>query len=160
MEKAANQLVEETQEAHDEVTNFSLEHLRDKLEYFDVKADFFENQNLILNKIINKMELKDKEFLKEEQDLSDKLLERAEVKKSLVNILKGLKNQRRVKKYKKNGTFIRINGFYHCPECLYETKRQSNFKAHMDAVHLKLKPWNCLDCTKGNCIETCNLRYF
>ena len=43
MEKAANQLVEETQEAHDEAINCSLELLHDKLEYFNVKADFFEN---------------------------------------------------------------------------------------------------------------------
>ena len=61
MEKAANQSIEETQEAHDEGINCSFELLRDKLEYLNVKADFFENQTLIFNEIINKVELEDKE---------------------------------------------------------------------------------------------------
>ena len=102
MEKAAYKLIEGTQEAQDEVPIFSLELLRDKLEYLNVKADFFQNQNLILNQIINKMELKDKELIKEEQELTDKLAERAEVKNNLVNILKSKKSHQKVKAHKKN----------------------------------------------------------
>ena len=116
-------------------------------------ADFFENQNLILNEIIHKVELKDMKLLKEEQELTGKLLERSKVKKNLVNILKSLKSQRKGKKYKKRDeTLIRVNGFYNCPECSYTTKWESNLKAHINAVHRKLKPWKCSDCTMGNCI--------
>ena len=132
MEKPANQFIEETQEAHHEVPNFSLDLLVDKLEYLNVKANFFENQTLIINDTIHKVEPADIELLKEEQELIDKLPEGAEVKKNLVNILKGLKNQRKARKHKKNDeTFIRIN-----------------------ANHRKLRPWKCSDCTKGKRIKT------
>ena len=69
--ESENQTFEETQEAHDEVANFSLELLQDKLEYLTVKADFFENQNLIIHEIIHKVELKNKELSKEEEELTD-----------------------------------------------------------------------------------------
>ena len=162
MEKPANQLIEETQEAQDEVPNFSLQLLQDKLEYFDVKADFFENQTLIFNEIINKVEMKNMELSKEEQKLTDKLAERAEVKKNLVNFLKGLKSQQQVKTYKKNDeTLFIINGFYHCPECPYKTKfHKTNLKRHINAVHRKLKPWKCSDCSKSKHIKTNYLKYF
>ena len=75
MENPENKLIEESHEAQDEVPNFSLEILRDKLEYYNVKANFFENQTSIFNEIINKVELKDKEISKEEQELTDKLAE-------------------------------------------------------------------------------------
>ena len=128
MEKPANQLIEETQETHDEVPIFSLELLRDKLEYFDVKANFFENQTLIINEIIYKIELKGMELLKEEQELTDKLAERAEVKKNLVAISKG---PQKVKMHtKKDESLISTN------------------------VHCKLKPWTCTDCTKSKRIKT------
>ena len=156
MEEAPNKLIEKTQEAHDEVPIFSLEHLRDKIEYFNVKANFFENQTLIFNEIINKVEIKGMELSKEEQELTNKLAERAEVKKNLVNILKGLKNERKTGKHKRNDeTLIRINGFYHCPECSYKTKWPRNkLKIHINAIHRKLKPWKCSDCTKGKRIKT------
>ena len=156
MEEPANHLIEETQDTLHEVSNFSLEHLRDKLEYLNVKADFFENQTLIFNVIICKMELKGMELLKEEQELTDKLAEKTEVKKNLVNILKGLKNQQKVKTNKKNDVnFIRTNGFYHCPECPFKTKwDRKNLKVHINAVHRKLKPWKCSDCNKGKRIKT------
>ena len=151
----ANQLIR-THEAHDEVQNFSLELLRDKTEYLGVKADFFENQTLILNQIIHKMEMKNKELSKEEQELTDKLTERAEVKKNLASILEGLKNQRKVKKHKKNDDdIIKINVFYHCSECPYKTKWKTNkLKLHINVVHRKLKPWKCSDCAKGKRIKT------
>ena len=162
MEKPENQIIVETQEAHAEVPNFSLELLQDKLEYINVKADFFENQNLILNQIIYKVELEGTELLKEEQELTEKLAERAEVKKNLVNILKGFKSQRKVKALKKNDeTFIRTNGFYQCPECPYKKKSKRNvLKAHINAVHRKLKPWKCSDCTKSKRIKMYYLKYF
>ena len=162
MEKPANKLFEGTQKAHDEVPNFSLELLRDKLEYFDVKANFYENQTSIINMIICKVELKGKELSEEEQELTDKLAERAEVKKNLVNILKGLKSQRKVKKHKKeNEAFIRRNGFIHCPECSFKTKWNRNkLKLHINVVHRKLKPWKCSDCTKGKQIKIYHIKYF
>ena len=150
MEDQAYKLVEETQGAQDEVSIISLELLQYKLEYLNVKADFFEDQTLILNEIINKVELKGIELLKEEQELTDKLAEKAEVKKNLVNILKSLKSQQKVEMYKKNDkTLIRTNGFYHCPECPYKTWKKNKLKVHINAVHRKLKPWKCSDCTKG-----------
>ena len=157
MEKPANQLIEGTPVAQDKVL-----HLRDKLEYFNVKGDFFEKQTLIFNEIINKVELKGIEISKEEQELNDKLTERAEVKKNLVNILNGLKSQREVKKHNKKNeeTLIRINGFYHCPECPFKTKWRSHFKVHIDAVHRKLKPWKCSDCTKGKHMKSFYLKYY
>ena len=162
MEKAANKLVEGAQEDHDKVReNFSLEFLQDKLEYFNVKGDFFENQTLILNEIIHKEELKEMELSKEEQELTDELVERAKVKKNLEKFLKELKNQRKVKMNKKNyETLIRSNGFYHCPECSYKTKwNSSNLKRHINAVHQKFKPWKCSDCTTGKRIKTYHLKY-
>ena len=161
MEGQANKLVEETQETQDEVPIFSLEHLRDKLEYFNVKADFFENQTLIFNEIINKMELKGMELLKEKQELTDKLAEKAEVKKNLVNILKTLKTQRKVNKHKKKDeNFIRTNGFYHCPECHYKTKwTRYHLKVHINEVHRKLKPWKCSDCTECKLLTLLILNY-
>ena len=156
MDKAENKLVEGAQEAHDKVPNFSLELLQNKLEYINVKADFFENQNLILNEIIHKVELKGMELLKEEQELTEKLTKEAEVKKNLVKILEGLQNQRKVKTHRKNDEIlIKINGFYHCPECSYKTKWTRYYlKAHINAVHRKLKPWKCSDCAKGKRIKT------
>ena len=106
--------------------------------------------------------MKNNEISKEEQELTDKLAERAEMKKNLVNILKGLKNQREVKKHKKNNeTFIRINGFYHCSECPFKTKFQkADLKRHINAVHRKVKPWKCSDCNKGKRMKSCYLKYF
>ena len=155
MEASKNQFYKDTQEAHDD----NLEVLRDKIEYLDVKSDFFENQTFIINEIIYKIELKEKELLKEEQEMTDKLVEGAKVKKNLVNILKDLKNQQQVNIHDKkdDGTFIKINGFYHCPECPYKTNfRKYQLKNHINAVHRKLKPYKCTKCTKGKFLNTCN----
>ena len=161
MEGRANQLIEETQEAHGNVPSFSLELLREKLEYLDVKADFFENQTVLINEIIHKAELKNLELFQEEQELTEKFKEGTEVKKNLVNILNGFKNQR-VKTHKKDDiTLMRINGFYYCPECPYQTKwDRSNLKLHINAVHRKLKPWKCSDCTKGKLFNAFKLNFF
>ena len=145
MNEPANQSFEGAQEAHDEVFNFSLELSRYKIEYFDIA------------------ELKDEELLKVEQELTDKLVESVEVNKNLDNILStSLKNQQEVKEpEKKDETFIRINGLYHCPECLFETKSVRRvLKLHINVVHRKLKPFNCSECTKGKRIKTYHLKYF
>ena len=57
-------------------------------------------------------------------------------------------------------TLIKTNGFYHCSECLYETELEKSLKVHINAVHRKLKPWKCSDCTKGKQIKTDQLKYF
>ena len=162
MEESVSQLIDETQEAQDEVPNFTLEHLRNKLEYFNVKANFFENQTSILNEIIHKVELKGMELSKEEQQLTDKLAEKAEVKKNLVNILKSMKIQQKVKTNKKNDeTLTKINGFYNCPECPYKTKwTRNHIKLHINAVHRKLKPLKCSVCNKGKGIKTNHSKSF
>ena len=152
----ANQSLEATQEAHDDVPNVSLKLLRDKIEYSDVKADFSGNQTILNKEIMHDMELKDKE-LKEEQESTDKLEERAELEKNLVIFVK---NPQNVKEHKKgDDTFIRTNGCYHCPECDYETKWSRNhLKIYINAIHRKLKPWKCSDCTKG--IKTYHFKYY
>ena len=156
----ANQLIEKAQETHD-VTNLSFWLLRDKIENFDVKADLFEKITLILNEIIHKIELKNKELLQEEQKLTEKLAERTEVKKNLVNILNGFKNQRATTHKKDDITLMRINGFYYCPECPYQTKwDRSTLKVHINAVHRKHKPWNCSDCTKCKLFMAFRLNIF
>ena len=157
MDNPAHQSIEGTQEAYDDVADSSLELFRDKIECVDVKVEIFENQTLIINEIIHKRELKDKE----EQESTDKLVKRAEKRKNLANILKGLKIQPQVKEHKKRDEiFIRINGFYNCPDCHYETNRQSNLKVHMDAVHLKLKPFKCSDCCKCKRVKFYYIKYF
>ena len=161
MAEPTNPLVKGTQEAHKEVPNSSLSLLQDNLEYFGVRANFF-NETLIINEIVNKVELKDKDLPKEEQELTDKFEEKAEVNKNLVNILKEPKSQQKVETNIKNDeTFIRTNGFYHCPECKYKTKWcMDNLKAHINAVHRQLKPFECSDCTKSKRIKTYHLKYF
>ena len=157
MDEPANLSIGGTQEAHEDAPNFSLKLLRDQIEYVDVNLEIFENQTLIINEINHKRQLKDKE----EQGSTDKLVKRAKKRKNLANILKGLKSQPQAKEHKKRDeTFIRINGFYHCPDCLYETNRQSNLKFHMAAVHLKLKPWECSDCCKSTRMKSYYLKYF
>ena len=108
------------------------------------------------------MELNNKGISKEEQELTDKFAERAEVKTNLLNILKCLKSQRKVKKHKKNDeTFIRTNGFYNCLECPYKTKwHYSALQNHINIVHPKLKPWKCLDCNKGKRIKNYYFKHF
>ena len=158
MEVRANQLIEKTQKALGDVPSFSLELLREKLEYLDVKADFFENQTVLINEIIHKTELKNLELFQEEQELAEKFKEGAEVKKNLVNILKCLKNQQKVKRDK---SFIKIKGFYHCPECTFKTKwYMQHLKVHINAVHRKLKPYKCSDCTKGKVFNAFQLNFF
>ena len=128
MEETINQFIEETWEAHPEVLNLSLELLLDKLDDLNVKADFMENPTFVSNETIQKVEVKDKKLSKEEQELTDKLDERAKVKKNL----NGLKCEQRVETQKKNDETL------------------------INEVHQKLKPWKCSDCAKSKQIKTSN----
>ena len=115
---------EELQEAREAIQNLILELMRDKIEYLDVKADFFETQSIPIGEVIYRMELRVEKTLKEEQEVAGKLLQRAEVKKNLVSVLEGLKSQQKVGNHGKKGdeAVTRINGFFQCPECPYKTK--------------------------------------
>ena len=154
---------EEIQEARENIQDLILKLMRDKIEYLDVKADFFEGQSIPIGELIYRMELRVEETLKEEQEVNDKLLEGAEVKKNLVSVLEGLKSQQKVEiRGKKDDEAVtRINGFFQCPECPYKTKSQRfHLKRHINAVHRKLKPWQCLICDKGKIISICLFRFF
>ena len=161
MEEPTNQLVEKTQEAHNEVPNSSLALLRDNLEFFGVRANFY-NETVIIKEIVHKIELKDKDLPKKEQELLDNFEEKAEVKKNLVNILEEPKSQQKVETNQKNDeTFIRTNGFYYCPECKYKTRwSMDNLKIHINAVHRQLKPFECSDCAKSKQLRLIILNNF
>ena len=111
-----------------------------ELEYLQLKGDFFERQTFLWNQLIYKQELKEIEYRKEEQELLDKFKEREIVKQKLIEHLKDLK-------VKINPRKKRVYRFKNCPECPFKTKY--NLKAHINAVHRKLKPFQCLDCDKG-----------
>ena len=145
---------------HENLDLNNINMLRDKLEYLHLKSNFFDGQSEIWSKLINMVELKQKESLKEEQELIDKFNERKIEKKKLISHLKSLKkhvkNSRNwslnngKKEVKKNDTdFTRINGFFNCTECKYNSKCKRNVVTHISAVHRKLKPYKCLDCDKG-----------
>ena len=136
-----------------------LELLRDELEYLQIQGDFFDGQTEVWSKLINKEELKQKECFKEEQELINEFNEREIEKNKLINHLKALKDQGKVtrknifnngKETENNETLlIRIDGFFNCLECFYKTKFKHNLKKHINASHLKLKPFKCSDCDKG-----------
>ena len=154
---------EEIQEARENIQDLIMELIRDKIKYLDVKADFFEGQSIPIGELIYRMELRVEETLKEEQEVADKLLQGAEVKKNLVSVLEGLKSQQKVGNHgkKDDEAATRINGFYHCQECAYKTKKDRNsLKRHINAVHRKLKPWKCLDCPKRKPNSICHLTIF
>ena len=131
--------------------NFQLELLQDEVEYLQVKSDFFDDQTEMWFKLIYIQELKNVEGLKEEQELLDKFNEREIVKKKLIRHLKVLKEQvNNGKEVKKEGAvFVNDNGYFHCPECQYKAKHKGDTKLHINAIHLKIKPWKCLECHKG-----------
>ena len=124
--------------------------LQNELEYFQLNGDFFEEQTEMWTKLIYKQELRDLDSLKEEQELIDKFNERKIEKEKLISHLRALKDQLNEKEVKKYDTvLIRINGFFNCSECPHKTKRKSDLKLHIKAIHLKIKPWKCLECHKG-----------
>ena len=157
MEAETNHLTKGSQEAQDEVPNLSSEPLRETFENVDVEDDFFEIQTLVNNEMIRLVELKDMELSKEKQELTNKLAERVEVMKNLVNISKG---PQKVKMHKKKDeSLISTNVLYYCPECTINTKKKHNLKVHINAVHRKLKPFNCSECNKGKRIKIYHLKY-
>ena len=127
-------------------SNSSLQILQDKSEYLGIMGDFFEDQTILMNNLIYDMELKDRESLKEQQEMKRKLSEGAEVKKNLINKLIDLKIKQRIGKPLAH---YKVNRLYKCPECPFKGKIISNFKTHFVAVHLKLKSWKCSNCPKG-----------
>ena len=103
------------------------------------------------------------ETLKEEQEVADKLLQGAEVKKNLQGILEGLRSEQKVENQRKKDdeALTRINGFLQCPECPYKTKwSRYDLKLHINVVHRKLKPWKCLVCAKGKLVNFCPFAIF
>ena len=134
----------------------ALQLLEDKLEYLQLKGDFFEDQTEVWAKLIHKQELRDKETSKEEQELMNQFNERKIEKKKLISHLKAIKNHvdvtssdnfRKIKE--KITVFTRIDGFFECIECHLKTKKRANLVSHINAVHRKLKPYKCSDCDRG-----------
>ena len=156
-----------------------LELMQDELEYLQLASDFFEDQTEIWGKLINKVELKQKECLKEEQELIKIFNEKEIEKEKLISHLKALKEQVDTKAIKGTKNIISKNGFFKCPECPMNSKWKNsviyhiktihrivhkfldcpechfksiysrNLKNHLKAVHRKLRPYKCLDCDKG-----------
>ena len=144
---------EEIQEARENIQDLILELIRDK--YLDGKADFFEGQSIPIGELIYRMELRVMKTLKDEQEVADNLLQGAKVKKNLEGILESLKSRQKVEIHGKQDdeAATRINGFFYCQECAYKTKKDRNsLKRHINAVHLKLKPFKCSFCAKGKLI--------
>ena len=137
--------------------NFELRLMQDELEYLQLKGDFFEVQTEVWGTLINKEELNHREIMKEEQELIDQFNKREIEKEKLIDHLKALKNQAKVnaskgalkKGRKKETMFIRIDGFFNCPECDYKAKTKQHLKRHLNGFHLKLKPFKCTECDEG-----------
>ena len=74
-------------------------------------------------------------------------LEIVEVKNPAKILSKSLQiEQKGNERKKQDETLTKINGFYHCPECLYKTKWSRNvLNVYIKEVHRKLKPWKCSD---------------
>ena len=147
------------EQKNDKQEGFDFELLRDKLEYLQLKSNFFDGQTEVWGKLINIVEFKLKESLKEEQELIDKFNERQIEKEKLISHLKSLKEEVKVSsiwclnnevEVKNNETvFTRINGFFNCTECKYKSKWKQRVTIHINAVHRKLKPYKCTECDKG-----------
>ena len=137
--------------------NEALELLKDELEYLQLKGDFFEDQTDLWGKLIIAQELKNKESLEEEQELIGKLNERKIEKEKLISHLKALKDQIKAPKNKslnkEESVLIRINGYFNCTECRFKSYKKWPLKVHIDAIHLKLKPFKCSNCDKGRSIN-------
>ena len=157
MEGSRIEFFEGPRQIQEIVGNVDLELLWDEIEYLQLKADFFEGQTVAWILLINKQELKNKESLKKEQELVDKINEKEIEKKKLITYLKALKNQPQIKNNSTLGydaatsqkNLTKINGCFSCPECRIKINRKENLNRHLNAVHRKLKPWKCSDCDKG-----------
>ena len=149
----------------DNEEDLELELLQDELEYLQLMSHFFENQTKIWGELVNKVELRQKESLEEEQALIDKLNEGQIEKVKLISRLKTLKAQVKVsanssnngKEAKQVETIVkRINGFFNCLECHYKSTMIGKLNRHTKAIHRKLQPFKCTDCGKG-LFDTFNL---
>ena len=143
MEEPTNQISENESQS-------SLQILQDKLEYLGIMGEFFEDQTILINNLIYDMEMKDRKSLNEQQEMTRKLSEGAEVKRKLINKLIDLKIKQRTGKPLAH---FKVNGLYKCPECPFKSKMFSNVKTHFAALHLKLKSWKCSNCPKGKILN-------
>ena len=132
----------------DNQENLELELLQDKLEYLQLKGDFFEDQTDPWGKLIIDQELKNKESLEEEQKLIKILNERKIEKEKLISDLKALKDQVNTKASKR--TWICKNGYFECPECSMKSKWKESVIKHINVIHRKLnivhKFLDCPEC--------------
>ena len=140
----------------------NLQQMLDEVEYLQLKAGFFDGQTEIWSKLIYKVELSQKESLKEEQELMDQFNEREIEKEQLISRLKALKDQVKVtnddnfnngNEVKSNErVFVKVDGFFNCPEspeCHYKSKLKFHLMDHINAIHLKVKNFKCPDCDRG-----------
>ena len=120
--------------------------------------DIFDGPSKTWFNLIYNQELRNVEFLKKLQKLTDKFNEREIVKKQLISKLKALKEQAGVASNYNISNVQIENGessstsamkLFKCPECQYKTTRKDSVKSHIKAVHRKLRPWKCPNCDKG-----------
>ena len=83
--------------------------------------------------------------------MTDKMNEGPEVKNYLIRNLRDLKIKQKIGK---SLFHHKINGFYKCPKCPFKNKIIHILKAHLAAVHLKIKNWNCSNCTKSKILNS------
>ena len=174
----------------DNEEDLELELLQDELEYLQLMSHFFENQTKIWGELVNKVELRQKESLEEEQALIDKLNEGQIEKVNLISHLNALKKQVDTKASKGTKNIIGKNGFFECTECPKKSKRKYNvichiktihridhkfldcpechfksnntfhMKKHINEVHPKLRLYKCSDCDKGWSDKTCAFQFY
>lgn len=122
MEIPANQLTQKSQGSEEDST---LQTLLDKMEYMQIKANFFECQTKWLTEIIYNEEISAEESFKEEQEIYAELNKQNQLKLKLQNQLQVLKEAcqpRAIEYFKTDG----INN--NCTECFYQSKyKDENF---------------------------------
>ena len=149
MERPTQKLMKENQEDYDYI--IKLELIRQHVENMGIIS--LENESNTIDELINKMSLKVNETMKPEQDL----LQGADIENNIANLLNRLRCHQEMKNrgMKDDKVYIKVNGFYHCPECLYKTKwGRKNLNLHINATHPKRRLWKCSDCPKGKLIST------
>ena len=147
MEDAAIHLIVEPQQVLEGIMNLDIQLLQDELEYLQLKSDFFDGQTEVWGKLINIVELKNKESLKEEQELIEVLNEREVEKAKLISHLKSLKKQVDTKASKGTTNFISKNGLFECPECPMNSKWKVSVINHIKTMHRKIhKFFDCPEC--------------
>ena len=75
----------------EDLKNYSLEHLKDEVKYFEMKRDYYKSQTLMINNLIHNKELRSNEILKEHQEMIDKIKDATEKNMNLVTTLNRLR---------------------------------------------------------------------